>query len=190
MAMSMELQNANPTIINASELPTRRGEKRRKTTYRTGQDITTFDSDLHWDTPLEGHGLFGISSDGDEYDDDNAGDPIDEQEIFGMHYLRFVLLASRFARLSFPRHGVACCADCRPIVSVMMVTYISLFGMAWHALHRSSPTYLPALMRVCSLPLDFTFWRVEAVGLALRSGARPQLLSCVLMHFFSRGIKR
>lgn len=93
--IDMELQNANPTIINASELPTRRGEKRRKTVHRTGHDNTTIDSDLHWDAPLEGHGLFGVLRDGHEHDDDDGGDPIDEQEIFGMHYFKICL--ARFA---------------------------------------------------------------------------------------------
>ncbi|EFX00836.1 hypothetical protein CMQ_1917 [Grosmannia clavigera kw1407] len=95
-----ELQNANPTILSAAELPSRR--LRRETTSRHGEEFR-FDSIL---APKRPDSLFwgashiaalasppspasSISSGGDVYDEGDDGDdgvyteePIDEQEIY------------------------------------------------------------------------------------------------------------
>ncbi|KAF3764377.1 hypothetical protein M406DRAFT_62423 [Cryphonectria parasitica EP155] len=70
MAMSGELQNANPTIINTSELPTRRRAKRKADGRSKGEDVTAFMPDREWDSSFE--------------QEDEEEDPIDEQEIFDL----------------------------------------------------------------------------------------------------------
>lgn len=75
-----ELQNANPTILNLSELPTRRRQKLGH--RRPDDDLTTFSPrPPHWEKVLhetyEGFESKSVS------DSSDAEDPIDEQEIFG-----------------------------------------------------------------------------------------------------------
>lgn len=83
MAMGRELDNANPTVVNVSDLPTRRRERRNKVVRLVGDD------GARWSTS---HGIFGDDEDlRDEADSDDGGDPIDEQEIFGK--LPFLLWA-------------------------------------------------------------------------------------------------
>lgn len=77
-----ELQNANPTIINLSELPTRR---RQKGAAQLGSDELNAFSPRppRWDQPSpDVFGGYGTESDQSTSD---SGDPIDEQEIFGTH---------------------------------------------------------------------------------------------------------
>ena len=72
-----EILNANPTIRNASDLPTRRGRtssqvtKKKKSLFASSIPSSTYLSDP-----------FASSSDSDSEDDD-AVEPIDEQEIYG-----------------------------------------------------------------------------------------------------------
>lgn len=73
--MGRELDNANPTIVNVSDLPTRRREKRNKVVRLVGDD------GARWSTSP---GIFDDAEDvRDDADSDDGGDPIDEQEIFG-----------------------------------------------------------------------------------------------------------
>lgn len=77
MAMGRELDNANPTIVNVSDLPTRRREKRNKVIRLVGDD------GARWSTS---HGIFDDTEDHRaDGDSDDGGDPIDEQEIFGKY---------------------------------------------------------------------------------------------------------
>ncbi|KKY37488.1 putative fam96b-like protein [Diaporthe ampelina] len=76
-----ELQNANPTILNLSELPTRRRQKQGH--RRPDDDLTTFSPrPPHWEKVLqetyEGFESKSVS------DSSDAEDPIDEQEIFDL----------------------------------------------------------------------------------------------------------
>lgn len=75
-----ELQNANPTIINLSELPTRRRQKGAAQGHN--QELNVFTPRApHWDKPSLD--VFGGSGSDTESDGSYAGDPIDEQEIYG-----------------------------------------------------------------------------------------------------------
>ncbi|ROV93365.1 hypothetical protein VMCG_08444 [Cytospora schulzeri] len=76
-----ELQNANPTIINLSELPTRR---RQKGAAQLGNvELNAFTPrPPHWDKPSSD--IFGGSGSETESDGSYAGDPIDEQEIYDL----------------------------------------------------------------------------------------------------------
>lgn len=69
------MDNENPTIIEVADLPTRKRERRtKKNAPRKIEDLTGPNVKLPWD-------------DDDDADDDSnadgAGEPIDEQEIFG-----------------------------------------------------------------------------------------------------------
>lgn len=75
-----ELQNANPTILNLSELPTRRRQKQSQ--RRPDDDLTTFSPrPPHWAKVL--HETFEGFESKSVSDSSDAEDPIDEQEIFG-----------------------------------------------------------------------------------------------------------
>lgn len=77
-----ELQNANPTIINLSELPTRRRQK--GAAQRGNVELNAFTPrPPHWDKPSSD--VFGGHGSETESDGSYAGDPIDEQEIYGTH---------------------------------------------------------------------------------------------------------
>lgn len=77
------MDNANPTVLNASELPTRRGKSQAAVKQTT-------DSIMSLMQPATNPAL-QIYLDGEEpisgSDDDYEEEPIDEQEIFGMHSL-------------------------------------------------------------------------------------------------------
>lgn len=87
MAMGRELDNANPTIVNVSDLPTRRRDTRNRLASRS------VDDDIRWHTSFDG--IFGDSDDTSDADADEAGDPIDEQEIYGTHLFMIVHLISK-----------------------------------------------------------------------------------------------
>lgn len=76
-----ELQNANPTIINQSELPTRRRQK--GAAQRGNVELNAFTPrPPHWDKPFSD--VFGGHGSETESDGSYAGDPIDEQEIYDL----------------------------------------------------------------------------------------------------------
>ncbi|KAG6368721.1 hypothetical protein INS49_002935 [Diaporthe citri] len=76
-----ELQNANPTILNLSELPTRRRQKQSH--RRPDDDLTTFSPrPPHWEKVL--HETFEGFESKSVSDSSDAEDPIDEQEIFDL----------------------------------------------------------------------------------------------------------
>ncbi|KAI7781336.1 fam96b-like protein [Diaporthe eres] len=76
-----ELQNANPTILNLSELPTRRRQKQSH--RRPDDDLTTFlPRPPHWEKVL--HETFEGFESKSLSDSSDAEDPIDEQEIFDL----------------------------------------------------------------------------------------------------------
>lgn len=73
------MDNENPTIIEVADLPTRRRERRTKNgSPRKADAITGFDADLPWDD------LDDSDHDGEGNVVGTGGEPIDEQEIFGM----------------------------------------------------------------------------------------------------------
>lgn len=81
-----ELQNANPTIINLSELPTRR--RQRWAAQHDNVELNAFSPrPPHWDQPSLD--ILGGYGDGSDHDSTDSGDPIDEQEIFGTHVVTF-----------------------------------------------------------------------------------------------------
>ncbi|POS68556.1 hypothetical protein DHEL01_v213050, partial [Diaporthe helianthi] len=74
-----ELQNANPTIINLSELPTRR--RQRQSQRHTDDNLVSFSPrPPHWEKLL--HETFEGFESKSVSDSSDAEDPIDEQEIF------------------------------------------------------------------------------------------------------------
>lgn len=86
-----ELQNANPTIINLSELPTRRRQKGAPQSYN--DELTAFTPRApHWDK--HSSDIFGGSGSETESDASYAGDPIDEQEIYGKDAKTFLFRMS------------------------------------------------------------------------------------------------
>lgn len=84
------MDNANPTVLNASELPTRRGKSHAPAKQDT-------DSIMSLMQPATNPAL-QIYLDGEEpisgSDDDYEEEPIDEQEIFGMPHLHIAFLMS------------------------------------------------------------------------------------------------
>lgn len=74
------MDNANPTVLNASELPTRRGKGEVS-------DKSECDSILSFMEPIPNPAM-QIYLDGEEpvsdSDNESVDEPIDEQEIFGM----------------------------------------------------------------------------------------------------------
>lgn len=76
----METQNANPTILSISDLPSRR--KEQKKTSPSG--LLTGLVPAYTKDPFATHtGAESSSSDQDESEDDSVVERIDEQEIYG-----------------------------------------------------------------------------------------------------------
>jgi hypothetical protein len=76
-----EVLNANPTIRNASDLPTRRGRFSSPSTEKQtlGLFANSIPSSRYPGDPFEEPDASSPS----EGDDDNSVEPIDEQEIYG-----------------------------------------------------------------------------------------------------------
>lgn len=84
------MDNENPTIIEVADLPTRKRERRnKKGGPRKIDDITGFNVDLPWDDPDDG------DNDGEGNRAETAGEPIDEQEIFGMSLFDLMLVGPK-----------------------------------------------------------------------------------------------
>ncbi|KAI0173589.1 hypothetical protein GGR52DRAFT_543660 [Hypoxylon sp. FL1284] len=77
----MEKDNANPTILNTSQLPTRKGRRGRKVQRDAGSRIT----DVMRKPRYLSDPFYDISwSDDTESDDEFAAEPIDEQEVYDL----------------------------------------------------------------------------------------------------------
>jgi hypothetical protein len=86
----MDIQNANPTILTAAQLPTREATRQAR---RKGPDTRYNDAIFakpgYFSSPLNGHddhlyaGWLGGGGGGDAADDGFTEEPIDEQEIYG-----------------------------------------------------------------------------------------------------------
>ncbi|KAI1761815.1 hypothetical protein GGR53DRAFT_454753 [Hypoxylon sp. FL1150] len=77
----MEKDNANPTILNTSQLPTRKGKKGRKVQRSAGSRIT----DMMRKPQYLSDPFYDISwSDDTESDDEFTAEPIDEQEVYDL----------------------------------------------------------------------------------------------------------
>lgn len=97
-----EMQNANPTILNTTDLPTRqRKSSKPKNALVAGQEYyegTVFYNDLALPELTDPFALRSSYSSSESESDDNDNDenvyeePIDEQEIYGMSSPRFNLL--------------------------------------------------------------------------------------------------
>jgi hypothetical protein len=74
-----EKDNANPTILSASELPSRR----RKRTWRDGSSDGKGIRDVLMAKPSFSMDPFYLSDFSDTDSDDSTIEPIDEQEIYG-----------------------------------------------------------------------------------------------------------
>jgi hypothetical protein len=77
--MASEMQNSNPIILNAADLPTRLPKAPQKP-YAYGTDV--FSSTLQ-SLGQSGDSFSLISHTDSEDDNDLSDEPIDEQEIFG-----------------------------------------------------------------------------------------------------------
>lgn len=76
---SAELDNANPTILSAAELPTRRQAQKIKELTSESHGIR----DLLMGNPSYAIDPFYMSDFSDTDTDDSTLEPIDEQEIYG-----------------------------------------------------------------------------------------------------------
>jgi cytosolic iron-sulfur assembly component 2 len=92
----MDIQNANPTILTAAQLPTRETKRRiRRNGPDTRYNDAIFAKPAYFSSPLEGYddalyaGWFGGGGGGDGLGDDFTEEPIDEQEIYGEPPLSF-----------------------------------------------------------------------------------------------------
>ena len=77
------MDNANPTVLNASELPTRRGKSHAPSKQDTDSIMSLMQPTTNPAMQIYLDDEEPIS----ESDDDNEEEPIDEQEIFGMYHL-------------------------------------------------------------------------------------------------------
>lgn len=75
----VELDNANPTILSASELPSRKPNRKG----RSGQSEKKGIRDMLMAKPSFSMDPFYLSDFSDTDSDDSAVEPIDEQEIYG-----------------------------------------------------------------------------------------------------------
>ena len=97
-----DILNANPTIRNASDLPTRRRRTSSPKSKKSplGLFANSIPSLTYLRDPFEAHAYSGSDS-----DDENTVEPIDEQEIYGSRSLLDVfssyLLDRIFARKAF-----------------------------------------------------------------------------------------
>lgn len=95
------MDNANPTVLNASELPTRRGKSYDAPAKQE------FDSIMSLMQPTTNPAM-QIYLDGEEplsgSDNDEEEEPIDEQEIFGMYNLdKSAFMAESYGHARRPR---------------------------------------------------------------------------------------
>ena len=86
-----DLQNANPTIINAADLPTRKRRQSSSEGTRRGQSIFDYPAPATYNDPLNARDQ-SLSSDSD---DESAAEPIDEQEVYDL-----------IATMSDPEHPI------------------------------------------------------------------------------------
>lgn len=86
--MATEMQNVNPTILNAADLPTRQRTKSAQHPGKNPYGDTIFSSDLSQTLLKDPFAIDSYSSsepESDVDDDENVlEEPIDEQEIFGV----------------------------------------------------------------------------------------------------------
>lgn len=84
----MEKDNANPTILNTSQLPTRQRKKGRRVQKGSRSGI----NDIMRKPQYLSDPFYDISwSDDTESDDEFTAEPIDEQEVYGKVFLLFPL---------------------------------------------------------------------------------------------------
>lgn len=89
---SVELDNANPTILSVSELPTHRQRRKARGDGSNKQGI----QELLMAKPSYAMDPFYLSDFSDTDSDDSSVEPIDEQEIYGeFSHLRNFLRASK-----------------------------------------------------------------------------------------------
>jgi metal-sulfur cluster biosynthetic enzyme len=74
-------QNANPTILNASDLPTRRRRASSKESGPTGLGLFSYPSPMYIDDPFSQSSTSKSDADSDT---DSIVEPIDEQEIYDL----------------------------------------------------------------------------------------------------------
>ena len=79
------LDNANPTILSASELPTRQVKVAPRKGPESRYNDLIFAKPSYLSRPFCDEGISWAR--GDDLQDDFAAEPIDEQEIYGKNYL-------------------------------------------------------------------------------------------------------
>jgi hypothetical protein len=77
--MGAQLDNANPTILSASDLPSHRQKRKGRDATSRGHGLR----DVLMAKPIYGHDPFYLPDFSDTDSDDSTVEPIDEQEIYG-----------------------------------------------------------------------------------------------------------
>lgn len=95
------LDNANPTILSVSELPTRRQRRQRKEQPKKGGIRDMFYGKPEWE--MDPYYTLEYS---DADSDDSAIEPIDEQEIYGQFIQYWTSFILRFSNL--PMSNLSC----------------------------------------------------------------------------------
>lgn len=91
--MGSELDNANPTVLNVSELPSHRQRRRVKNDGVKKQGIR----EILLAKPSYALDPYYMSDFSDTDSDDSTVEPIDEQEIYGMSIYRLWLFVAFMA---------------------------------------------------------------------------------------------
>lgn len=91
-----ELDNANPTIISISDLPSHRQRRTLKSDDTTTHSIR----ELLLAKPQYSLDPYYMSDSEDTDSDDTAGDPIDEQEIYGEYSCLYSIRTAHFVSIS------------------------------------------------------------------------------------------
>ena len=118
-----QMDNANPVVLSATDLPTRRG--RTATTSKSGDTglkaaINTFPS-----YAADPFSLAESSSDSEVEEEDSASDPVDAQEIYGRFRSLFYVTFRRHFQ-NIPCHRIdACNLGCTYIHSRNLPYHVS-----------------------------------------------------------------
>jgi hypothetical protein len=98
--MASEMQNSNPTILNAADLPTRlRSSSTKKPGAYGGIFASAIPSFVHSTDPFSTSPYSSSESESD--DDELLEEPIDEQEIYGKKFHLVEFPVCRIADISY-----------------------------------------------------------------------------------------
>ena len=143
-----ETLNANPTIRNATDLPSRRRHDSSKAGHKPlGLFASTVPAAAHFSDPFLATDLPELSDGASDSDvDGDAVEPIDEQEIYGMFRLSIRYpIALRSNPLSFKATPIL--HNAQPVLSPVVI-----LGATFPRSSVSSPTSLTISSTKTSLP--------------------------------------